>query len=315
MLAVSFRVAESRNKIAPRPIGGMSMSSDGLSLVGFIDDPATALNHLRVACVPVPANKPESALLADWAVAKGRLGAPIPSAGKPTHQSIPLSDPHIQQLLLSPWGDPVRFYLGQGAEFRLIEIDPLLAFQLTVDRDRSQHHCLGQLSSPPSWPELLELSFPLSLPTDPKHFFHQGNEADAVQSIIIRSRSLNLGIGTQYIPKLQPDNFAGIVFAWRLPVVHVVEFNGNCYLHNGFHRVCGAKLAGAAYIPCLYRKAVSPTDAGIVGLPATFGQSVLESGNPPTVGHFTQNRAFDVKLRATSRIIQITWSQHHIYEE
>jgi hypothetical protein len=293
----------------------MFMSSDGLSLVGFIDDPALALNHLKVACVPTPANKPDSALLADWSTAKQNLGSPVPSAGKPTHQHIPLTDPHIQQLLQSPWSDQVKAYLGLGAEFRLIEIDPLLAFQLTVDKERSQQHCAGLLSSPPSWAELSELSFPLALPSDPKHFFSQGNPDEAVQSLIIRSRSLNLGIATQYIPRQQADNFAGILFAWRLPVLHVVEFNGNCYLHNGFHRACGAKLAGATYVPCLYRKVTSPTDAGIAGLPATFGLSLLESGNPPTVGHFTQGRALDVRLRATSRIIQVSWSQHHIYEE
>lgn len=290
------------------------MSTDALSLVGFINDAAIALNHLRISCVPTPATKSDAILLGEWIAAKNTLGPSFPSAGKPRRQPIAATEPHIQQLLASPWGDQIKQYLGLGADFQMVEIDPLLAYQITIDKERSQQHC-NTLSRNPTYPELLNLCLPLTLPTDPKHVFRQGNISEQFQSLIIRSRSLNLGIWAQLIPAQQVDDSAGIIFRWRLPIVHVVEFNGNCYLHNGFHRVYGARLAGADYVPCLFRKAASAADAGIEGLPATFDLTLLESNDPPTVGHFTQGRALDVKLRASSRIIQISWAQHTIYEE
>ncbi len=46
-----------------------------------------------------------------------------------------------------------------------------------------------------------------------------------------------------------------------------------------------------------------------------FDLGLMQSVNPPTMGHFTQGRATTVELRAASRIIHVSWAEHVIYEE
>jgi hypothetical protein len=65
------------------------MPEPGLSLFGFME-PQHALNYLRAACVP--ADPSDAALLAEWATAKGTLGAAFSGAGHPDIQPIPLAD-------------------------------------------------------------------------------------------------------------------------------------------------------------------------------------------------------------------------------
>jgi|ERR1700733_5893328 len=63
------------------------MPSQGLSLVGFSSDQQFALGHLRVDCVPNPANQTDPQLLATWAAAQAAIGPSIANAGnaKPWH--------------------------------------------------------------------------------------------------------------------------------------------------------------------------------------------------------------------------------------
>lgn len=104
---------------------------------------------------------------------------------------------------------------------------------------------------------------------------------------------------------------AGIIFGQGAPPVHVVRLNGACYLHNGFHRVYGAKLAGASHVPCVFRDVLDPAMAGI-NPPGTFDLTTFQGVNPPSVGHFTLGRALDVTLRAMSRVLHISWAQYVI---
>lgn len=284
------------------------MPTSGLSLVGFMADRDQAIFHLRSTCLPNPANKPEAALEADWLSAKSNLGVPILNAGNPAMSPILTTDPYIQQLLMSPWGPHLAFYLSQGATFQMIEIMPLLAFQFSVDMDRSAQHC-GHMSNPPTRDELLEVCLPRNVPQD------DWSMSTVHGSTVIRSRSLNLTIaaaGPLNVP--MAPNLVGIQFAWSLPVLHVVRYDSRCYLFNGYHRAVGTARAGALHAPCLFRDVKTEAEAAIAP-PATFPLALLESANPPTVGHFAQGRACAVQLRRATRIIQVSWAQHQVFEE
>lgn len=278
------------------------MPTSGISLVGFMDQ-ATALAHLQEVCVPT--NSDPGVLLAEWQRATAALGAPFLNAGQPAIQTFtPPYDAHIAQLSALPWISP---YLAAnpGAEFRLIEIDPLLAYQATVDKERSSHHCNG-LTIPPSMAEMLSICLPLSAPSDA--FTIQNGPLG--QSMLLRSRSLNLIVSAQGFVGV---GTIGIQFIHKLPLAHVVRYNGRCYLHNGFHRALGLRAAGATMMPCLFRDVSTPAEVGIH--PGTFQLSLLESANPPTVGHFTQGRGYPVALRALSKIIHVSWAEHVVPEE
>src|SRR5690349_19830789 len=115
------------------------MATPGLSLVGFLTDQQQAIQHLRVHCVPLDPS--DAALLQAWHSAKAKRGPPMPKAGTPEIKPIP--DPHyVQQLTQQPWvQEAFRMFNYANADFKLVEIEPLLAFQFTVDTDRSNFHC------------------------------------------------------------------------------------------------------------------------------------------------------------------------------
>jgi hypothetical protein len=245
-------------------------------------------------------------LRTEWIAAKAKLGSPTPNFGHPDIQPIPSgAQNHITTLYQQPWMAQALQGPYQGSTLQLVEIDPLLAFQFHVDISRADHHCI-RLTRPPPLIELLELCLPITLPNESVQFSPGSN------SLVIRSRSLNLQTQAQ---GLLQQNVAGVAFGLSLHLVQVVRYNTRCYLHNGFHRAYGARMAGATHIPCVFRDVPTSEMAGIRTDGRTFPLSLLESSNPPTIGHFTSGRAYQIQLRAFSRIITVSWADHVVPEE
>lgn len=111
----------------------------------------------------------------------------------------------------------------------------------------------------------------------------------------------------------EADGRVGVQVGAALPLAHVLRIDGRCYLQNGFHRAVGLRAAGAAAMPCLVRDAASPDELGLGH--GTFDRALLESANPPTLGHFTQGRAHPVRLRAMSRIVHVSWAEYLVADE
>lgn len=274
------------------------MPTPGKSLVGFLDQQA-AINYLRTSCVP---NGPDddATLLAEWQTARGKLGPPIPNAGQPDIQDIPATHAaYIGLLAAQPWLTPALNTAYAGATFKFIEIEPLLAFQFAVDDGRSNHHC-APFGNPPTLDQLLNTCLPLNPPSEPIQV------AQTPQSMLITSRSLNFRALAQGFIN---GAFVGMHVGVALPLLHVVRMNGRCYLYNGFHRAYGARIAGATHVPCIFRDVPDAASAGI-NPPGTFDQNLLESADPPTLGHFTQGRAHDVNLRILTRALHVSWSDY-----
>jgi hypothetical protein len=262
-------------------------------------EPLHALNYFRAACVP--ADPSDGALLSEWTVAKGRLGVPFPDAGRPDIQPIPTADQaYIQQLQQEPW---VQQALASypGATFQAVEIDPLLAYQFHILNGHSDNHYPG-LKLGPSIADLLPICLPTAIPNESIRVSAQG------QSFLIGANSLNVRITAQ--GWFQAENKIGIQFGIGLPFVHVTRWNGRCYLTNGFHRALGARLRGAGRIPCLFRDVATPEEIGVRPDGSTFSVDLLTSKGAPTLGHFTQGRAYDVPIRQASRVLQVNWSEH-----
>jgi hypothetical protein len=284
------------------------MPTPGLSLVGFMDE-TPGIEHLQRACIPPdPTN---AALKAAWQSAKGILGAPTAKAGNPDIEPIPASHAHYMlQLMQLPWVVAGLAADLAGATFQMIEIDPLLAFQLTVDTDRGAYHCAG-VSSPPTIDEMLVKCLPLMITPEPIQV------SNLAQSMMIRCRNANFRIVRNGALNDPMGNLQGmgVLLAMSLPFVHVVRFNGRCYLHNGYHRSVALRMAGATKIPCIFRDVHTAEAAGIRADGSTFPESLLTGADPPTVGHFTNNRAHAVSLREHARVINVSWSEYLAYEE
>jgi hypothetical protein len=287
--------------------------TDGLSLVGFVDDRLFALGHLRSACLPN--GKDESQLTADWEDARRGLGPPTPNAGGPAIRDIPAGSQtyfHHPAML-----EALRAY--PGAAFKLVEIAPLLAFQLIIDTDLAELHRAG-LSTPPTLEELLNLC----LPTNPQSDSHLSFPGE--NSFLLKSRTLNLQIQNKGLmniqtgrqgpngPELGPVlHVIGAQVGLSPPYVLVSRFNDRYYLSNGYHRVYGAMLSGAKEIPCIVREVASAREAGVRD-GATLGLSVLESANPPTLQHY-HGHATAVSLRQKSQVIVVQWNQSVVFDE
>jgi hypothetical protein len=279
------------------------MPTPGLSLVGFMQQ-AQALNHLLHHCVP--ANPDPVALNAEWVAATAKLGAPIPNAGHPDIKPIPPAhDAHIQQLTTAQWFAPAFAGPLQGNEFKLVELDPLLAYQFTVNDGRSQHHC-GALNQPPTMTQLVELCLPVQPAVESFQTFGSPG------AMILKAKSLNL---QNFGGGIFNAAFMGIQFGVSLPFMHVVRHNNRCYLHNGFHRAVGIRKMGATHAPCIVRDVPNHEAVGIKGDGSTFDATLLESNNPPTVSHFTQGRAWDVQLRNVARFLHVSWAEYVLPEE
>lgn len=287
------------------------MATAGLSLLGFMTQ-QDAIAHLLAHCVP--ANPDIHALIVEWQAARARKGAPM-VGGNPNIQDIPATNqPYIKTLMQQQW---LAQFLASlpGAEFKLVEIDPLLTFHFMVDLKRSADHC-GALPQNASVADLLPVCLPATISNEPIKMVRLPdgqNKQLAVGAFLLTARSLNLRVvDAGYF---QADNKIGIQFGIPVPLVQVVRFNGRCYLHDGLHRTIGVRQKGATHIPCLFRDVQSAADIGLKTDRSTFLLPLLESADAPTVGHYTQGRAYDVQLKRFNRIVHVTWAEYAIAAE
>lgn len=287
------------------------MPARGLSLIGFCDQ-HEALSFLRTFAVSRDAS--EGALLAEWAAAKAKIGASTPRAGLPDVRSVDSPcDAYIRKLWEQRW---VRATLDQpeyqNAEFKLIEIEPLLAHQPFVNTERPDQ-IYG--SAPAlSLTDLMPICLPL---TQPQPLGSPTQVVKDSHSIVIKGRDLEMNRITAATLSVRREeieqNFIGVQISWNLPFVHVVRFNGRHYLYNGYHRALGAAARGATHIPCLLREWLTSEQGEPSWL--MMPRRVLESSNPPTLGHFLRGCAYPVLLRAMSRIVSVSWSERLMPDE
>jgi hypothetical protein len=242
----------------------------------------------------------------------GEARAADTECGKTYIRPMPAeAEPYIRQLAEQRWVKEAFRIFGYGdCEFKLVEIDPLLIYNFVVDTDRSAAHTLA--FGEPTIAELLPLCLPRIQPKPADLAPIIDGPPRQPQSLIIKSKNLALQQLLAGVLSLNQNGYetwvAGMQLHVTLPFVHVVRFNGRCYLSNGTHRAFGLRRRGVTHMPCLFREAGTPQEAGMVE-GATFPLPLLECHDPPTVGHFTQGRAHEVLLRAISRIIHVSWSQ------
>lgn len=279
------------------------MATEGLSLVGFMPE-EQAIRYLGTRCLP--ADPAVQALQAQWNAAQAQLGPAFQNPGQSAVADIPPeNDEHLQQLQVLPWIAPE---IQVGWVFKLVEIDPLLAFQHEVDLSRSDQLCDG-LPEEPSLADILPRCLRLDFPVPPFMVAKNGDH-----SVLIKSPSTDLRIVARgQNPEL--FNVFGIALGWASPLVRVVRHNNRCYLVNGFHRTVGLRRKNVKRIPCIFREVDNFADIPVKGGEETFGKELLESDAPPTLGHFAHSRAYSVQLRKVSHVINVHWSEYFLGED
>ena len=187
--------------------------------------------------------------------------------------------------------------------FQMVEIEPLLAYQLTVDVARSNDHG-SSASNPPLEQELLDICLPIAPVQE------NLNISTAPGSLLVKSKGLNFhALGEGFLH----NQFLGFQVGVSVPLSHVVRFNGQCFLHNGFHRALALRARGATHMPCVFRDVASFAEVAPQG--TVFQPPLFQSANPPTVAHFTQGRALTIQLKTFSRTLHISWAQYITTED
>lgn len=278
------------------------MPHAGLSLVGFMEE-AEAMRHLKRHCIPK--DVADKALGAFWRTARERLGAPMAEAGKAGVLPLPSeAAAYIADLKRVPWVETAFDKAFKGGEFKLVEIDPLIAPQYSIELGREGVHGLDTRAAP-NIGKALEVCLPKLLKTDRYEWYGSGD------SVVIRSLGGELNITKSgYF-----TDWAGITFGNRLPFAQSVRFNRRYYLYNGFHRALTLRAAGFTHMPCLVREVDSLEDAGVSKSGSTLKPALFKSANVPTMAHYTRRRAIDVVLRQRVRILHVSWSEHTVYED
>jgi len=276
------------------------MPKAGLSLVGFMDEDM-AIRHLRNDCVFDDPSNPS--LRHHWKSARDRIGTgKLTLAGRPEILEIPSEHAaYIEQLRSTEW---IASLLAKmpDATFKLVEIDPLLAFQVAIDNERSNHHC-GAMPHGAKIADVLPACLPIDVPQERIEAIPSSTK----NALLVRTKCL--GFQIKQAGQLGEGLNFGIEINLTPPLLHVVEYNNRYYLHNGFHRALGIRAKGLTHLPCLVRRVSDSTSVGISD-GGTLPLKTLESDNPPTLAHFTQGRAYDVRLKSYSRVFTVTWNEH-----
>lgn len=278
------------------------MTTRGLSLVGFLEE-KEAILLLRKSCFF--ADESDASLSFHWRTGNQKLGPPIARAGSPDIQPIPTAfSSYVSDLQDRPWfKSAVEESKLTGIDFQMVELEPLLAMQYHVDLARCDHHCGGD--GMPTEEQL----FKMCLPTDLAFEGVNVSWEDGQNSVLIVSKGMNFVLAEEGWMERDCGFFAGVRVASKLPLLHVVKFNDKCYLHNGFHRAVGLRKRGITHAPCLFRD-VSDYSATGLDMQNTFSSTLLGSTNPPTVAHFTEERALEVFLKTYTKTVHVSWAEH-----
>jgi hypothetical protein len=277
------------------------MPSPGLSLVGFLNR-EQGIAYLQNMCVFADANP--NALETFWQAANQKLGPRFERAGHPEILAIPAEgQAHLNTLIGQPWVKSALQTHLAGAVFQYVELEPLLAYQMHVDMVRSDHHN-GGANGCLSTEEIFLKCLPLEKAYEGVKTYPTPN------SLLITSEGFNFYTAAQGVIDTGDGHFLGMQVGALIPLLHVVRFNGRCYLHNGFHRAVGLAKRGITHAPCVFRD-VAIADVAGIRPPSTFGLDLLESENPPTIAHYSQGRACEVSLKVWNKALHVTWNEYY----
>ena len=277
------------------------MPKSALSLLGYLEQ-GKAFEYLQTTCL-LDDSSPQT-LQQHFEDAISRLGLAVKKAGYPHILEIP--DPHQQYVDIVKNSPPARMLEFRGViAIQLVEIAPLLAFQIHIELERAES-LYQSVRTVPDVGEMLLKCFPLGNDNIPIEL----SQPLTPSSWTVRTPSLNFRPLTGGLLTVGGENYFGVKVGLANPLVQVLKFEGRYYLANGYHRAFSLGRAGAKYLPCIVQE-VKSLDELALSIPIER----LQSDNPPTLQHFLNDRAYPVQLRNYKKYMTVTYAEHVFFEE
>jgi hypothetical protein len=200
-------------------------STKATSLFGFLPE-AAGMAYLKQNCVLTRTST--TAIREQWLAARATIRVPIPRAGQPEILDFPPGyDDYLGRVCANAaFEETVR---GMDWSFKLVELDPLIAFQIQVELARSANLCSNVSEAVPLLDDMLGTCLPLEVEDIEAPITVSGN------SLTVQTESMNLKFRLSglsgapemaeiTIPNPRRVRTVGIHFFPSSPLLQVVRF-------------------------------------------------------------------------------------------
>lgn len=186
-----------------------------------------------------------------------------------------------------------------AAEFKLIELGKLLAYQHWMDTDVSDGVHGAGTASVPTDDEVLSRCLPLDIIPASRNFW---NAVPMAEGVSLSVYSHNNTLAFEFAAD-QATNEVRIVIHAGANLMLVQEHAGRYVLANGYHRAWWLRSRGVEMVPVVLTH-VGPEHLNRPGL---IPYPVLMGDRPPTVDHFLNEAvSLTVDVRAMLRVVRIS---------
>lgn len=211
----------------------------------------------------------------------------------PKVEDLPSSaSAHILQLV----GNAVFQQLYPSAEFKMIELGKLIAFQHWMDTDVSNGVHAGGAQTRPDDNEILTKCLPAEI-IPPSKTQWQGNHG----SVTVSSLNNTLGFYGPQVDAAKGEVRFGVGAGANLMLVR--ECEGRYVLANGYHRAWWLRRSGVELVPVV----VKHVGRGELTQPGAIPIDVLMGSRPPLFDDFLDDSlSCTVEVRSMMRVVKIT---------
>ena len=262
------------------------------ALLGFMTwDEAKAY----VSSIPLAQALTETELRQMYERSQGAV-AQLPNHG-PEEPEIREMPPRLGKQLARLAGSElfIQVFTGVDWQFRMVEIDKIVAFQreVVLDSVHASRRPRGAVAS-----RLLDYCLPLQWTSEFEVSQVNGN------GISFSSWDPNLSLNVAIQPPV-----ANFEVAFRPPYIQVAEFGGRYLLKNGYHLTFWLKKSGYTHVPCVLIRCNNYIQTG-ANHPNFFPQATVLGAGPPRVAHFVdENLTTTLRERRTKKAITLSWQE------
>ena len=267
-------------------------------LLGFFreQEAVAVLKHLCVCADTRP-----HALRALWTEARKHRGGPIGNAGNPAIVALPVELEERAKQIRSL----ARLQAGvdnMAFDIAMVEIERLYAYQAGVFLDRVSA-VEASIKNSDDAIGIADVCLPLEAKIDPA-----GVSFDQGPPFRMLTRNANARVQRYGFGEPHPDSgLIPVVFlvGEAEPCVQVIEFKGNFYLRNGYHRLVAALKRGVKHVPALIMGGAKWEDVNNELGKGWFFDPQRLGAEMPTMRHFAD--AYNVPLRLFETVTEYGW--------